>query len=249
MTHRRASHHSGHGESGNHSEEDAKHANAVEKLTPAELLIAEAMVRLATYDPKRGNETSHPSIHCHWGKPEGVMPRMFGWEADREGAYLPNSPLVESVAFKQGGATRLTTTKTYDNLNRLSAISNQLSALGTQLSHAYSYNNANQRTRATREDNARWDYGYDALGQVTSAAKSKANGTPVLGHAFAYTFDDIGNRKTATSNGLVSSYTANLLNQYDEHTVPNGRIARHRRCGCHHHRQRHSGVAPGFTVL
>ncbi len=133
--------------------------------------------------------------------------------------YLPNSPLVASVTFAQGGATRLATAKVYDNLNRLASITSAPSA-ASALNHLYSYNSANQRIRVTREDNARWDYTYDALGQVTSGRKSDTTGGVLPGHDFAWTYDDIGNRKTATVNAQTSSYTANLLNQYSSRTVP-----------------------------
>lgn len=134
-------------------------------------------------------------------------------------AYMPNSPLVSIVTFRNGGTTRLTTTKNYDQLNRLASISSVPSA-SSAVSASYLYNSANQRTKLTREDNRYWDYGYDSLGQVTGATKKLADATPVLGHSFGYTFDDIGNRKTATANGQTSAYSANLLNQYDSRTVP-----------------------------
>lgn len=140
-------------------------------------------------------------------------------------SYLGNSPLVRSVAFQQSGATRHTTTRTYDRLNRLSAISNQPSA-STVHSVAYTYNAANQRTRATREDSARWNYAYDALGQVTSGVKTDAAGAVLPAHDFAWDYDDIGNRKSATRNSSIpgaaraESFTSNLLNQYTQRTVP-----------------------------
>ncbi len=68
---------------------------------------------------------------------------------------------------------------------------------------------------------------YDSLGQVTSGKKYWSDGTPVLGQQFEYVFDDIGNRKTAVTGGdqwgankRYQSYTANLLNQYLQRTVP-----------------------------
>lgn len=36
-------------------------------------------------------------------------------------------------------------------------------------SHAYQYNTAHQRTRQTLPEGNYWDYGHDALGQLTSA--------------------------------------------------------------------------------
>lgn len=134
-------------------------------------------------------------------------------------AYAANSALVESIVFANGGTTPLTTTKSYDKLNRLASIVNTPS-VATALSHAYTYNAANQRTRATREDNAYWSYAYDPLGQVTTGSKYLANDTAALGLDFGYSYDDIGNRKTATTNAQVSTYVPNALNQYTQRTVP-----------------------------
>ena len=133
--------------------------------------------------------------------------------------YLANSPLVETVTFKNGPTTVLTTTKTYDNLNRLGTVTHTPSVSSVQ-SVVYQYNSANQRTRATREDASRWDYSYDALGQVTGGTKKLSTGETILGNNYAYTFDDIGNRKTATANGQASTYAPNPLNQYNSRTVP-----------------------------
>lgn len=133
--------------------------------------------------------------------------------------YLANSPLVQTLTFRNGTDVRLTTTKAYDNLNRLKSVGNQPSADAAQSFH-YRYNSANQRTRVTLEDSAYWQYGYDPLGQVTSGKKYTSGNVPVLGHDFRWTYDDIGNRKAATTNGQVETYTPNLLNQYDTRTVP-----------------------------
>jgi RHS repeat-associated protein len=133
--------------------------------------------------------------------------------------YLPNSSLVQTLTYTQGAATRLTTTKLYDKLNRLQSISSAPSA-ASLVQSVYLFNQANQRTRLTREDNAYWNYGYDPLGQVTSGQKRLADGTGALGDDFAYTYDDIGNRKTATTNGQLSTYTPTLLNQYAQRTIP-----------------------------
>lgn len=133
--------------------------------------------------------------------------------------YVTNSALVDTVTFKNASTTRLTTTKTYDKLTRLTSIANAPSA-ASALSHAYTYNSANQRTRATREDSAYWGYSYDALGQVTSAGKFLADDTAAVGLAYGYTYDDIGNRKTAIINGQTATYTPSALNQYSQRTVP-----------------------------
>ncbi len=133
--------------------------------------------------------------------------------------YVPNSSLVQTITFAQGGTSRLTTTKSYDNLNRLSSTSNTPSA-SSAVSVDYDYNAANQRTKATREDNAHWNYGYDALGQVTTGQKFDASDGGLPGSDFAWTYDDIGNRKTATTNSQISRFTPNILNEYSIRSVP-----------------------------
>lgn len=143
-------------------------------------------------------------------------------------SYLANSPLVSQIVFKNGSATRMTTTKQYDYLNRLTQISSIPSAAYTQpLTFNYNYNSANQRTKNTLADGSYWVYGYDALGQVTNGCKFFSDGTPVAGQQFDYSFDTIGNRTQTKAggdtNGLnlrVANYTNNILNQITSRDVP-----------------------------
>jgi RHS repeat-associated protein len=134
--------------------------------------------------------------------------------------YVSGAPgLVSSIIFRTGVVPMMTTTKTYDNLNRLTKIESTTGGRSVS-SHTYELNDANQRTKRTDADNSYWEYGYDSLGQVTSAVRRWTNGTVVAGQEYGFAFDDIGNRKTATVNSNVSEYTANLLNQYTQRTVP-----------------------------
>ena len=133
---------------------------------------------------------------------------------------------MEQIGFAANGQTVMTTAKQYDNLNRLTAIESGTGVAPVSISQ-YAYNSANQRTALTNADNSYWIYTYDDLGQVTSGRKHWANGTPVAGQQFDYTFDDIGNRKTAASGGnqfgsglRQQTYTANNTNQYTSRTVP-----------------------------
>jgi RHS repeat-associated protein len=144
--------------------------------------------------------------------------------------YLANSPLIRQIAFQNAGTTKMTTSKTYDFLNRLSQISSTPSASGqSPFTFNYWHNDANQRIHVTLADGSYWAYTYDSLGQVTSGKRYWSDGTPVAGQQFEYTFDDIGNR-TATKAGGDSSggslrsatYGANSLNQYTNRTVPTG---------------------------
>jgi RHS repeat-associated protein len=141
-------------------------------------------------------------------------------------SIIANSPLVSQIVFKQSGTTRMTTTKSYDFLNRLTQISSAPSAAST-VSYGYAYNSANQRTRVTLADGSYWQYIYDSLGQVVSGHRFFADGTPVAGQQFDYSFDNIGNRTQALAGGdqtgqnqRSASYTANNLNQYSSRGVP-----------------------------
>src|SRR5205823_3709187 len=93
-------------------------------------------------------------------------------------SYLGNSPLVSQITFKSNSTVRLTTTKNYDNLNRLLATANLPSA-DSPIYFVYNYNSANQRTKTVLEDNSYWLYTYDKVGQVTSGKRYWSDGTPV----------------------------------------------------------------------
>jgi RHS repeat-associated protein len=140
--------------------------------------------------------------------------------------YLANSPLVSQILFTNSGTQRMTTTKTYDLLNRLTSISSIPSRSPT-VSFAYQYNSANQRTRRTESDLSYWSYGYDSLGQLTSGKKFWPDMTPVAGQQFEYAFDNIGNRTSTKAGGdqnganlRSASHSANNLNQYTSRDVP-----------------------------
>jgi hypothetical protein len=64
------------------------------------------------------------------------------------------------------GTQVMTTTKQFDFLNRLRSISSSGSQPLSPVSYAYSYNEANQRTRTGLADSSYWRYEYDSLGQV-----------------------------------------------------------------------------------
>ena len=142
--------------------------------------------------------------------------------------YLANSSLLTNVLFKHGTTNVMTTTKVYDNLNRLTSISSVTSVSSVVVSsHTYLYNSANQRIKATLQDGSYWEYAYDSLGQVTNAVKKWSDNVLVAGQQFGYAYDSIGNRTSAKSggdqNGLglrSSTYTPNSLNQYTERTDP-----------------------------
>jgi len=120
----------------------------------------------------------------------------------------------------------MTTTKQYDNLNRLTSVSSVPSA-SSAVSFSYAYNTANQRVRTTEADGSYWSYDYDSLGQVTTGHKFWSDGSAAAGQYFDYSFDQIGNRTQTMAGGAqngwnqrVATYTPNNLNQYSQRTVP-----------------------------
>ncbi len=118
-------------------------------------------------------------------------------------SYLANSPLISQITFKSNTVTHMTTTRQYDNLNRLTSIWSVPTA-GSQIGFSYGYNNANQRTSMTKSSDSydsTWTYAYDTLGQVTNGVSRWGDGTFVAGQQYAYAFDDIGNRRWAKSGG------------------------------------------------
>ena len=142
-------------------------------------------------------------------------------------SYLTNASLAGQIVYAQNGTTRMTTTKQYDYLNRLTSIGTTNASGVTISSSAYAYNPANQRTGLVNADGSYWVYGYDSLGQVTSANKFWSDGTPVAGEQFGNAFDNIGNRTSTQTGGNANGtglhtarYTANDVNQYTSRTVP-----------------------------
>jgi len=143
-------------------------------------------------------------------------------------SYLANSPLVGQIAFKQSSTTRMTTSKQYDYLNRLTQIASAPSGSGLlPLAYSYNYNAANQRTKNTFGDGSHWVYQYDWLGQVTNGARYWNDGTPVAGQQYQYQFDTIGNRLSTRSGGDTNganlrpaNYSVNSLNQITQRDVP-----------------------------
>jgi YD repeat-containing protein len=135
---------------------------------------------------------------------------------------------MSNVVFKNGGTTRMTTSRTYDGFGRLTsiaAIRNPQSEIRNSFS--YAYNPANQRAAVTNADNSRWDFGYDSLGQVTSGKKRWSDNALAGGQQFEYQYDDIGNRRfykwggdTNGSNHRQTAYTVNLLNQNTDRSNP-----------------------------
>ena len=139
--------------------------------------------------------------------------------------YVPNAGHVDTLTHRKWTDTRLSVNYQHDRLGRLTEISSAPSA-DAAVQAIYRYNAINQRTRLTREDSAFWNYQYDSLGQVVDAAKYDSDEEMLPGFAFGFDYDTIGNRKSVERrNALPAASTeqiflSNLLNQYEERSVP-----------------------------
>ncbi|MFT3992211.1 MAG: RHS repeat-associated core domain-containing protein [Luteolibacter sp.] len=127
-------------------------------------------------------------------------------------SYLANSNLIESVI---GPSHTVTNTWASD---RDVLLSKENKAGTTTISkYEYSVNSLSQRTTVSQIGTAfaastGWNWGYDSLGQVTSAAHA----TTPANHR-AYQYDAIGNRKKSTDSLTLpgsDNYMSNALNQY-----------------------------------
>ncbi|HAB17653.1 MAG TPA: RHS repeat-associated core domain-containing protein [Verrucomicrobiota bacterium] len=144
--------------------------------------------------------------------------------------YLANSALPGTLTFKHLTTTRMTTTRSFDFLNRLYQVKSMPAGSGqSAMNFRYGYNDAGQRITLDMPDGSGWRYQYDNLGQLIVGRRFWSDGTPVAGQQFEYVFDDIGNRKITLAGGDNNganlrqvTYTPkpNGLNQYDTRTVP-----------------------------
>jgi RHS repeat-associated protein len=136
-------------------------------------------------------------------------------------AYYPNNGFLNTTTFTGG----TTIARGYDSFGRLQNITTTPAADVAQ-SYNYTYNNLNQRTRVTREDNSYWSYLYNDRGELVSGKRYWPDNSIVWGAQTEYSFDNIGNRNYSRNGGnqfgnlRQSNYTINSLNQYSQRSVP-----------------------------
>jgi len=103
-------------------------------------------------------------------------------------------------------------TFTYDAANRLTEIVNAQGDGTVNSFYRYTYDSAGQRVAMESHDGT-WTYGYDAIGQLTSAEFVSIN--PLIeDKSLVYEYDGAGNRTRVVEDGAETLYTANALNQY-----------------------------------
>jgi RHS repeat-associated protein len=139
-------------------------------------------------------------------------------------SYRPNSVVIDGVTYKQGAVVRGSIERKQDAMGRVWRADTYAGA--TLISRRdYTFDQANRRSEALREDGRKWAYGYNGKSEVESAQLTQGSedpspNAPVPGFSFAYGYDDIGNRTTATTNGRQETYTVDLLNRFTERRGP-----------------------------
>jgi RHS repeat-associated protein len=104
---------------------------------------------------------------------------------------------------------------TYDDLNRLTNVTNYAPFGATISSYEYVLNNAGIRTAVIEHDGSRVDYGYDDLYRLTSETR-----TGLSPYNIAYTYDNVGNRLTKDHDGQLTAYDYNTRDQLETETPP-----------------------------
>ena len=143
-------------------------------------------------------------------------------------SYLPGTSIQSQRNVQQSGSQRLAETRIVDRMGRLSNI-RTVNPVGAVMSmHGYEFDALDRRTEALREDGRRWLYGYNARGELESAAKFTADGASALpAHRYTYAYDGMGNLTNSTRNTgtdptpvMQTIYAVNHLNQYTSIETP-----------------------------
>lgn len=103
----------------------------------------------------------------------------------------------------------------YDNLNRLTKVTNYAPDQSVISSYTYELNNAGIRTAVNEYDGSRVDYGYDDLYRLTSETRTGTNA-----YSISYTYDQVGNRASKNHDGAITNYEYNNRDQLLTETTP-----------------------------
>jgi YD repeat-containing protein len=97
---------------------------------------------------------------------------------------------------------------TYDNLNRLTKVTNYAPDQTVISSYEYELNNAGIRTSVTESDGSRVDYNYDNCYKLTGETRTGNHA-----YSITFTYDNVGNRLTQVRDGVTKSCTYNNRDQ------------------------------------
>jgi len=139
------------------------------------------------------------------GRFDEIMSEVLDVTNNWQYSYLQNSSLIEKLIETGAG---ITNSRNYEiSRNLITEIHNQ--AQGLTISK-YQYTNDELGRRTQRIDTTvsvmTNDFGYNTRSELTNAF--------IGAESFDWTFDNIGNRQTYTTNSTTYTYLANELNQY-----------------------------------
>lgn len=99
------------------------------------------------------------------------------------------------------------------------AFTRLIGAAGTNLSsYSYSYGLGGHITNATRLDGSAIAYSYDSIGQLRSAVGRESGGAPRPHENYRYGYDLVGNLLQRTNNALVEGFSVNSRNELTSQT-------------------------------
>jgi RHS repeat-associated protein len=117
----------------------------------------------------------------------------------------PNGQKAQYAYFDNLGDQRL---KQIKNIDPSSAVISQFDYTYNPVGNVQTWTQANSGTANPH----RYDFAYDAADQLRNAMLTDTS-TQASVHQYDYDYDPAGNRKTTQSDGVVTSSTANNLNQ------------------------------------
>jgi RHS repeat-associated protein len=132
----------------------------------------------------------------------------FGYE------FVGPSQLRSKLSLPNGASIN----DSYDNVAQLTNTMLLNSSLATLNAHSYTYDQWGQRLAGTSSASppltpAKWNYGYDAIGQLKTALPYDANNALITAQRVSYGYDGAGNLNFRTNDLAVRNFVTDKLNQ------------------------------------
>jgi RHS repeat-associated protein len=107
----------------------------------------------------------------------------------------------------------MSVTNGFDSAGRLTATAMLNSSLAALDLQQYGYNANSWRTSQTRFDGSSVAYTYDHIGQLKTANAKESGGASRLNEQLGYAYDTAGNLNARTNNTLTQTFSVNSINE------------------------------------